>query len=302
VSSRYDTDCIKIAVASGKGGTGKTTLATNLAVSLAAKGERVLYADCDVEEPNGHIFLKPTIRDTARIGVPVPEIDTSRCTGCGECGKACQFSAIVCIKNNQVLTFPELCHGCGGCSLVCPENAILEVPREIGDIEKGSSDGIGFIHGTLKIGEAMSAPVIRAVKEGLPAEGIAILDAPPGTSCPVIEAVGGTDFVLLVTEPTPFGLNDLKLAVQMVRALGLEFGLVINGCDVGDDEVRGYCESEEISLLLEIPDDRRIAEAYSRGKMAVDAVPDLEKKLAELWRNVLKRLSQVKKTVMISNL
>ena len=289
--TRPDTDCIKIAVASGKGGTGKTTLATNLAVSLAAKGERVVYADCDVEEPNGHIFLKPTIRDTARIGVPVPEIDTSRCTGCGQCGEACQFSAIVCINNNQVLTFPELCHGCGGCSLVCPENAILEVPREIGDIEKGSADGIGFIHGTLKVGEAMSAPLIRAVKEGLPDEDIAILDAPPGTSCPVIEAIRGTDFVLLVTEPTPFGLNDLKLAVEMVRALGLEFGLVINRCDIGDDEVRTYCEREKIPLLMEIPDNRRIAEAYSRGKMAVEAVPELEKQLAGLWNKMVEKLN-----------
>ena len=288
LSTLYTTDCVKIAVASGKGGTGKTTVATNLAVSLASTGRRVFYADCDVEEPNGHIFLRPTITDTARIGVPIPEIDTSRCTGCRECGKACQFSAIVCI-DKQVLTFPELCHGCGGCTLVCPEKAITEVQREIGAIEQGSADGIGFIHGTLRIGEAMSAPLIHAVKERLPADGVAILDAPPGTSCPVIEAVRDSDFVLLVTEPTPFGLNDLKIAVEMVRALGLEFGLIINRCDVGDDEVRLYCARENIPLLLEIPDDRRIAEAYSRGQMAVEVVSELRDKFALLWEDLAAR-------------
>ena len=290
LSARHDTDCLKIAIASGKGGTGKTTVAVNLAASLASEGRRVFYADCDVEEPNGHIFLRPTITDSSRVGVPVPEIDVSKCTGCKQCGEACQFSAIVCI-DKEVLTFPELCHGCGGCSLACPENAIVEVQREIGDIEQGAADGIGFIHGTMRIGEAMSAPLIHAVKERLPVQGISIIDAPPGTSCPVIEAVRDTDYVLLVTEPTPFGLNDLKLAVEMVRALGLEFGLIINCCDVGDDEVRVYCENEKIPLLLEIPEDRRIAEAYSRGQMAVKAVPELRDSFVELWEGLSERLN-----------
>jgi len=281
---------VRIAVASGKGGTGKTTVSTNLAVSLASDGRSVLYADCDVEEPNGHIFLKPTITHTARIGVPIPEIDMSKCTGCKKCGEACQFSAILCI-DKEVLTFRELCHGCGACSLVCPENAISEIQREIGDIEQGSANGIGFVHGSMRVGEAMSTPLINAVKERLPEEGIAILDAPPGTSCPVIEAVKGADFVLLVTEPTPFGLNDLILAVEMVRALDLEFGLVINRCDVGDDEVRLYCAREKIPLLLEIPDDRRIAEAYSRGQMAVEAIPELLDTFTELWKNLSERLN-----------
>jgi len=289
LNARHDTDCVKIAVASGKGGTGKTTVATNLAALLASKGRRVFYADCDVEEPNGHIFLKPTITDSSRIGVPVPEIDPTRCTGCKECGKACQFSAIICI-DKEVLTFSELCHGCGGCSLVCPEDAITEVQREIGDIEQGSVDGIGFIQGTMRIGEAMSAPLIHAVKQKLPSSGVVILDAPPGTSCPVIEAVRDTDFVLLVTEPTPFGLNDLKLAVEMVRALGLEFGLIINRCDVGDDDVRIYCEHEKIPLLLEIPDDRRIAEAYSCGQLALKAVPGLSDTFDRLWENLAAQL------------
>jgi len=291
MSIRHKNDCIKIAVASGKGGTGKTTVATNLAVSLAGNGERVLYADCDVEEPNGHIFLKPTVKESTSIGVSIPEIDISKCTACKKCGDVCQFSAIICI-DKEVLTFPELCHSCGACSFICPEGAIAEVQREIGEIEQGSSDGIGFIHGIMKIGEAMSAPLIHAVKERLSDEGIAILDAPPGTSCPVIEAVRETDFVLLVTEPTPFGLNDLILAVEMVRALNLEFGLVINRCDVGDDEVRLYCERERIPLLLEIPDDRRIAEAYSHGQMAVDAVPEYKEVFSELWNKVVERLNR----------
>ena len=289
MSANNESDCIKIAVASGKGGTGKTTVATNLAVSLASDGQRVVYADCDVEEPNGHIFLKPAIRSVTRVGIPIPEVDTSKCTGCGQCGEVCQFSAIVCI-NEKVLTFPELCHGCGGCSLLCPENAIQEVQREIGVIEEGAANGVGFIHGIMEIGEAMSAPLIHAVKEKVPPDGITILDAPPGTSCPVIEAVRDTDFVLLVTEPTPFGLSDLRLAVEMVRALGLRFGIIINRCDVGDDEVRSYCAREDIPLLIEIPDDRRIAEAYSRGEMVVEAVPDLRDKLTEMWKKMLQML------------
>jgi len=289
LSANTENGCIKIAVASGKGGTGKTTVAANLAVSLASDGQRVVYADCDVEEPNGHIFLKPAIRNVTRVGIPIPEVDASKCTGCGQCGEVCQFSAIVCI-NEKVLTFPELCHGCGGCSLLCPENAIQEVQREIGVIEEGAANGIGFIHGIMEIGEAMSAPLIHAVKEKVPPDGITILDSPPGTSCPVIEAVRDTDFVLLVTEPTPFGLSDLRLAVEMVRALGLRFGIIINRCDVGDDEVRSYCASEDIPLLLEIPDDRRIAEAYSRGEMVVEAVPDLRDKLTEMWEKMLQML------------
>ncbi len=289
MSAANKSDCIKIAVASGKGGTGKTTLATNLAVSLAAGGRRVLYADCDVEEPNGHIFLKPVISGTERVGIPIPEVDMSRCTACRQCGEICQFSAIVCI-DKEVLIFDELCHGCGGCSLVCEEDAIIEVQREIGIIEKGAANGIDFIHGTMRVGEAMSAPLIHAVKEKIPSDGIAILDAPPGTSCPVIEAVRGTDFVLLVTEPTPFGLSDLRLAVEMVRALGLEFGVVINRSDVGNDEVRLYCAREDIPLLLELPDDRRIAEAYSRGHMAIEVVPEFKKMLDELWHKMRETL------------
>jgi len=275
-----------LAVASGKGGTGKTTIATNLAVTVAAQGGRVCYADCDVEEPNGHIFLKPDITSRTSIGVPVPKVDMSGCTGCGKCGEICQYSAIVCI-NKKVLTFPELCHGCGGCALVCPEGAISEVPREVGILEEGMADGVGFVHGRLRVGEAMSPPLIRRVKERIPADGVTIVDAPPGTSCPVIEAVKGADYVVLVTEPTPFGLNDLELAVGMVRELGLPMGVVINRSDVGDDRVKDYCERESINVLAEISDDRKVAEAYSRGEMAVDAVPELNRLFENVFQGVL---------------
>jgi len=275
-----------LAVASGKGGTGKTTIATNLAVTVAAQGGRVCYADCDVEEPNGHIFLKPDITSRTSIGVPVPKVDMSRCTGCGKCGEICQYSAIVCI-NKKVLTFPELCHGCGGCALVCPEGAISEVPREVGILEEGMADGVGFVHGRLRVGEAMSPPLIREVKRRILEDGVTIVDAPPGTSCPVIEAVKGADYVVLVTEPTPFGLNDLELAVGMVRELGLPMGVVINRSDVGDDRVKDYCERESINVLAEISDDRKVAEAYSRGEMAVDAVPELNRLFENVFQGVL---------------
>jgi len=259
---------MKIAIASGKGGTGKTTVATNLALFLSKTGRKVWYADCDVEAPNGHIFLKPDITRRKTVSIPVPEVDEQKCTGCGECAKICQYSAIVCIKQ-KVLTFHELCHGCGGCTLACPVGAIREVPREIGVLEEGTSDGLGFVHGKLNIGEPMAPPLIREVKRSVPSRGEAIIDVPPGTSCPVIESVKGADYVLLVTEPTPFGLNDLKLAVEMTRELGLPFGLVINRSDIGDERVREYAARESILILLEIPDDRRIAEAYSRGEMVL---------------------------------
>jgi len=282
---------MKIAVASGKGGTGKTTIATNLAFTLSGNGQKVAYLDCDVEEPNGHIFLRPEIEKTESIGVPVPEVDREACSACGECGEICNYSAIV-LVGEKVLTFPELCHGCGGCSLVCPEKAIREVPRETGLVEEGRAGAVHFVHGRLRVGEAMSPPLIRAVKQRTPVEGIAVFDAPPGTSCPVIESVRGADFVLLVTEPTPFGLHDLGLAVEMLRKLQLPFGVIINRSDVGDDRVGEYCEGEEIPVLLEIPDDRRIAEAYSRGEMAVQARPEYRRHFTDLFQTIAREVER----------
>ncbi|KPL16489.1 MAG: (4Fe-4S)-binding protein, partial [candidate division Zixibacteria bacterium SM23_81] len=192
-----------IAIASGKGGTGKTTLATNLAMSLAREDQEVQLLDCDVEEPNCHLFLRLSLEASVTVSMPVPEVDRGKCTVCGQCDQICQFSAIVCLKDT-VLTFPELCHSCGGCVLVCPQGAISEKPRDIGVIEKGYADGIRFVHGRLKIGEAMSPPLIREVKKRICPQGYRIIDAPPGTSCPVIEATRGSDVCILVTEPTPF--------------------------------------------------------------------------------------------------
>lgn len=277
---------MKIAIASGKGGTGKTTVATNLARLMSLSRHDACYVDCDVEAPNGHIFLRPEICDARSVAIPVPRVDADKCTGCGDCGDICQFSAIVCIKE-KVLTFPELCHGCGGCSLVCPTGAITEAPREIGVVEVGKSDGLSFVHGRLNVGEPMAPPLIREVKESLPPGAETIIDAPPGTSCPVIESVKGADYVVLVTEPTPFGLNDLKLAVEMTRQLGVPFGIVINRANVGDDRVKEYASSGGISVLLEIPEDRRLAEAYSRGQLALDLGPQYAQKFALLWEKVL---------------
>ncbi|MBN1588571.1 MAG: ATP-binding protein [Pirellulales bacterium] len=276
---------MQIAIASGKGGTGKTTVATNLARVASQGGQRVAYLDCDVEEPNGHIFLKPEITDRTSVGNLVPQVDAETCTLCGQCGEICQYSAIVRI-GEKVLVYPELCHGCGGCSLVCPVEAIREVSLEIGVLETGHAEAIQFAHGLLHVGQPMSPPVIRAVKStGFDAE-LTLIDAPPGTSCPVIEAVRGADFVVLVTEPTPFGFHDLKLAVEMVRVLKLPMGVVINRAGSAGEETLAYCAAKHIPILQEIPDDRRLAEAYSRGLMACDALPDYESLFANLLKSV----------------
>ena len=271
-----------VAIASGKGGTGKTTIAVNLAAAMSG---RAVYADCDVEEPNGHLFLKPEIDHVRSIGILTPSVVKERCTGCGRCVQACRYNALACIKG-KVLVFAELCHGCGGCTLVCPEHAISEMDHAIGVVETGHANGIGFVQGRLRVGAAMSPPLIRAVKQNAPKNDLIILDAPPGTSCPVIAAVKDADFVVLVTEPTPFGLHDLMLAVETVREIGLPFGVVINRCDIGDGRVSAYCHHEQIPILMEIPDRRRIAEAYSRGELAVDAVPEMLPLFGELERNI----------------
>ncbi|MGB2986377.1 MAG: ATP-binding protein [Phycisphaerae bacterium] len=276
---------MKIAVASGKGGTGKTTVATNLAYVASRNGRSAAYLDCDVEEPNGHIFLKPEITHREPVGTLIPRVDEEKCSLCGKCAKICQYSAIVCL-GEKVLVFPELCHACGGCRLVCPEDAIAEVLREMGLLETGRAGAIQFVQGTLNIGEAMSPPVIKAVKAAAPKAELVITDAPPGTSCPVIESIRDCDFVLLVTEPTPFGLNDLRLAVELTRTLELPFGVVINRADVGDRAVHLYCRKERIKVLAEIPDDRRIAEAYSRGEMVCEVLPDYQSLFAQLLKDV----------------
>lgn len=277
-----------ISIASGKGGTGKTTISTNLAVSLGA-GVRLL--DCDVEEPNSHLFIHPVIEKFETISTPVPDVDMEKCTLCRKCADICQFKAIVVI-GTTVLPFHELCHSCGGCVRVCPVNAISETGRELGVIEYGSRNGLEFIHGKLRIGEAMSPPLIRKVREHEKHDGITIIDAPPGTSCPVIAAMKGADFILLVTEPTPFGLNDLKLAVGAVRILGIPCGLVINRSDMGDSHVLEYAEKEKVPVLMEIPFDRKIAEAYSRGEMIVDVMPEWKDRFLGLFDKIKEIIKQ----------
>ncbi len=275
-----------ISVASGKGGTGKTTVATNLAVSLESE---VQFLDCDVEEPNAHLFIHPEWEETKTITTPVPQVDETKCSLCGKCSEICQFKAIVVI-GDTVLSFHELCHSCGGCMEVCPEKAITETGRELGIIERGYRNGIKFIHGKLRIGEAMSPPLIRKVRSLARPDQLTIIDAPPGTSCPVIASMEGADFVLLVTEPTPFGLHDLELALEAVKVLGIPCGLVINRSDIGDTQVKDYATRQSLPILMEIPFDRRIAEAYSRGEVLVEVMPEWKERFLELYRRIEERV------------
>ena len=274
---------MRIAIASGKGGTGKTTIATNLAHIATDLGRKVQYIDCDVEEPNGHIFLKPNIEIAQAVMVDVPEVDLKKCTGCGKCGNICQYSAIVHLKDNNVLTFEQLCHSCGGCLRVCPSDAITLKQLHIGDMEFGKAGDIDFASGKLHIGCVRTVSLIKEVKKHMIRDSLVIVDIPPGTSCPVVEAVKSTDLVLLVTEPTPFGLNDLKLAVDLVREMNLLFAVVINRYGIGDAEVEEYCETENIDICLKLPDDRRIAEAYSSGKIIIEVLEEYKEQLTELY-------------------
>ncbi len=258
-----------ISVASGKGGTGKTTIATSLAAVL---GDRAQLLDCDVEEPNCHILMKPVLERSEAVRLPVPEVDPQKCTACGKCGEVCRFSAIVVI-GDQVLTFPELCHGCGGCWLLCPEGAIREGSRELGVLQSGASGPVEFVHGVLRVGESMSPPLIKAVKAKINPEKIAIVDAPPGASCPVIHTVLGSDFVILVTEPTPFGLHDLRIAVDALSLLGVPLGVVVNRSDIGDREAHEFCATRAIPILAEIPHSRKIAEGYAKGDLLIVSEP-----------------------------
>jgi len=274
-----------LAIASGKGGTGKTTVSVNLARVF---GPGVQLLDCDVEEPNDHLFLMGVPRGEETVFIPVPQVDESLCDGCGECGRFCEYHAIVSF-GATALVFPEMCHGCGGCANVCPKKAIRERGQRIGVVETMESGNVTLIQGRLDVGAAMSPPLVRAVKARLRDGPPAILDAPPGTSCPVIATLRGADHVVLVTEPTPFGLHDLRLAVEMVRELRIPFGVVVNRVGIGDDRVRVYCGTEGIPILLEIQDDRRIAEAYSRGELVVEALPEYIALFVKLRDAVLKR-------------
>ena len=273
-----------LSVASGKGGTGKTLVATSLAGALKDTCD-VRIMDCDVEEPNDHLFLKPDITQTEVVSIPVPVVDEEKCTHCGKCSEVCAFNAIA-VLPKRVLVFAELCHGCGACSYLCPEKAITEKPNNIGVIETGDADGIEFIHGKLDIGQTMAPPVIRKVKERVADDKLTIIDASPGTSCPVVEAVKDSDFCLLVTEPTPFGLNDLILAVETIRQLDIPCGVVMNRAGVGDGKTEEYCRKEDIPILLTIPLDTGIAALYSRGIPLIEGMPEYKRDFIELYEKI----------------
>jgi MinD superfamily P-loop ATPase len=273
-----------ISVASGKGGTGKTLVATSLAISLIDK-YKVQLLDCDVEEPNANVLLHLAVNQSQAVHIPIPKVDEAKCTYCGKCAEVCAYNAIAVIKE-KVLVFPELCHGCGSCSYLCPESAITEEGREVGVVERGDSGNLELIQGKLNIGEAMAPPVIREVKKYTDPASMVIIDVPPGTSCPVIEAVKGSDFCLLVTEPTPFGLNDLTLAVEVTKELDIPCGVVINRDGVGDDKVDRYCQEQGIPVLLKIPLDRRIASLYSQGISLVDGMPRWREEFLRLFEDI----------------
>lgn len=280
---------LTIAIASGKGGTGKTTLATNLAYSLRHM-ESIQLIDCDVDEPNSHLFLHPVFQTQTDVGIPVPVIDQSLCTSCGRCKNFCVYSAITLIAQT-VLVFPEQCHGCGGCAFICPAHAIKEEQKIIGRLEEGYAQNIQFTHAALQIGSALTPPLIRALKQRISQHKVTILDAPPGTSCPVVTTLEGTDYVILVTEPTPFGLHDLNLTVQVVRKLGIPFGVVINRSDLGNCNVEEYCRNKEIPVLLKIGFKEEYAGWYARGEIIAEHDPVLCQELKNIYRQIAGRFA-----------
>ncbi len=283
---------VRIAVASGKGGTGKTTIATSLALSLAGGAgiaPAPLFLDCDVEAPNADVFLTPRLTRREEVSIPIPRVLEARCTACGRCSEVCAFNAIA-VAASRVLFFPQLCHGCGSCVRRCPEQALEETAYSIGVLEAGEArEGVAFGRGVLTVGEPMAGPVIRRLKEWLPPRPgqAVILDCPPGTSCPMVEAVRGADFLLLVTEPTPFGLHDLRLATEVARRLHMPAAVIVNRDQPGMyPQLDQFCASEDLPVLLRIPFDRAIAEALARGIPLISIRPGYSGQLRELYHYV----------------
>ena len=273
-----------LAVASGKGGTGKTSVAVNMALSVG----KVQLLDCDVEEPNAHLLLNPNMQNPEPVYVLVPHINEELCSHCGECAKFCQFNALF-VSPDKTLVFSELCHSCGGCVLACPRRAIIEERRRIGALKFGSVGDLELVYGELDVGEPMSVPLIKAVKSKIQENTNVIIDAPVGTSCPVIETVRESDFCILVTEPTPFGLHDLKITVEVLRKMSIPFGVVVNRAGIGDNKVYQYCREEHIPMLMEIPYQRKIAELYSKGIPFSLELPEWKERFQALF-NEVKRL------------
>ena len=275
-----------ITVASGKGGTGKTTVAVNLALSIGSTN----LLDCDVEEPNVHTLLHPTKMQTTSVTVPTPSVDQDKCTLCGKCAEFCQFNAIF-VGKTKTMIYEEMCHSCGGCKLVCPDDAITEVERSIGKIHHSNIGKTQLVYGELSIGEPIATTLIHAVKEQVKIDEINILDAPPGTACPVIETMRESDYLVLVTEPTPFGLHDLSMAVDVVRELEIPFGVIINRAGIGDEGVEEFCKENDIPILLEIPFNRQIAELYSRGIPFVQEMPEWRQQFKDLYNHIVELIN-----------
>ena len=274
-----------LSIASGKGGTGKTTIATNIALSIG----KCQFIDCDVEEPNANIFLNSKIKNSEDVNVYFPEIDKDKCDYCGKCSEFCAYNALAVVKS-EVLVFPELCHSCGGCELVCPKEAISWNKRAIGKVEHGQTHDIDFYHGLLNVGEMQAIPIIKSLKNKIDVKKNVIIDAPPGTSCPVIESITNSDYCILVTEPTPFGFHDLKLAIEVVRHLNIPFGVIINRDGIGNGIIEDYCKKEKICVLLKVPERKKIAQLYSKGIALVTEVYEWQEMFGLVYEKILKRI------------
>ncbi len=275
-----------IAIASGKGGTGKTTFATNLAYVY---GKPLTLLDCDVEAPNVHLFLNPKWDISLEATVLTPVVDESKCISCGKCKSHCRFGAIL-ILNKKVLILSELCHSCGACERICPTGALVEKPRVVGTIDKGTKDHIQVMQGKLYVGEARSSALIEQLRDSENHSELTIIDAPPGTSCSTISAVNGVDYLVLVTEPTPLGLNDLSLSLEMAKALGLRTGVVINKADLGSAPLKEFCEYKGVPILGEIKFSKELAKAYSQGLLITQVDQEYEKQFRMILESILEEL------------
>ncbi len=281
-----------ISVASGKGGTGKTTIAANLAWA-ASTLEPVTFLDCDVEEPDAHFYLKPEWVGEEDVCTPVPVVDPSRCDGCGRCAEFCRYNALAAIKGD-VLVFGELCHGCGGCALACPFKCITYADRRTGIVREGTRGGVRLFQGLLDVGEPVAVPVLKRVKEHKADQGLTVIDSPPGTSCPMVNAIMDSDYCILVTEPSPFGKHDLDLAHRAATELGVPHGVLINRSSPNDAVIDDYCEKEGLDILGRIPYSRALAEACSRGELRTE--------MDETWSwRFIKILEEVQKACLLSS-